>query len=236
MKDYPSRRRKAAKLLCPTTLALTLLAFSASPSMGAATVWDGPLYTYNQPTPDPSQATNQDRITPGVWLTRASSGGLFNAALETGATNNSPANTEWAFGALTNAANLNYTNWLGWLRGKSPTTMVGSNVVVHLMAEDVYLSFQFSLWASKGSGGFTYQRSTPVRPVLFAGPAGGSPGGFQFSFTAVPGRSYLVQSSTNLVDWSPALTNTAAGTLVPVATPQPATDACFFRVGPAPGS
>lgn len=231
----PSRRQpERVSRLVPS--ALIWLALVAAPSPRAATVWEGPLLTYNQPAPDPTQATNQDRITPDVWLTRANSGGLFNAALETVATNNSPVNTEWAFGSLTNAAALNYTNWLGWLNGKSPTTMVGSNVVAHLLAEDMYVSFKFSYWAAKGAGGFTYQRSTPVQPILFAGPTNGPAGpfNFNFSYTAYPGTGYVVQSSTNLMDWSPQATNTAAATLVPLAAPPAAGGVHFFRVSQLP--
>src|SRR5471032_1064724 len=79
-------------------------ALSVAPFIHAATVWNGPVTTYNQPTSDPTQASNQDRITPDVWLTRAVSKGLFNAFSETNATTLSPANTEWAFGTLSNYA------------------------------------------------------------------------------------------------------------------------------------
>src|SRR5579872_1872969 len=44
----------------------------------------------------PPQVSNQDRLTPHVWLTRASSKGLFNAFYETSAGTLSPSNTEWA--------------------------------------------------------------------------------------------------------------------------------------------
>lgn len=212
-------------------LALVLaLAATASPARSAGTVWDGPLLTYNQPAPDPTQATNQDRLTPGVWLTRTNSGGLFNAAIEKGVASTSPADTEWAFGNLTNAAALPYTNWLAWLNGKSPTTMVGSNLVVHLVAEDIYLSFKFTFWASRGAGGFTYQRSTPARPVLFADPTNGPDGTFRFLYTAFPGQSYQVEGSPDLWHWSPIATNIAAGTLIPVAAPRDAGGGWFFRV------
>jgi len=122
---------KPARAIRGIPSGLILLVMLAAHSIGVGSVWEGPLLTYNQPTPDPSQASNQDRITPTVWLTRASSGGLFNAALEPAFTNSSPANTEWAFGTLANATALTYTNWLSWLNGKSPTTMVGSNLVAH---------------------------------------------------------------------------------------------------------
>lgn len=97
------------------------------------------------------------------------------------------------------------------------------------------MSFKFSAWASKGAGGFTYQRSTPIQALLFAGPANGNTGQFHFSYTAYPGMGYVVQGSTNLVNWAPTTTNTALGTLVQVAAPQAATGANFFRVSHLPG-
>lgn len=136
----------------------------------AAVVWTGPLITYNQPSPDPTQAANQDRITPDVWLTRAASKGLFNAFSETNATAFSPTNTEWAFGVLADYASLHYTNWLAWLNGQSPTNLVGQPVVVHLFSDDIYISIQFTLWVPAGSGGFAYLRSTPPSPTIWNGP------------------------------------------------------------------
>jgi hypothetical protein len=137
----------------------------------AATVWNGPLFTFNQPASNPAQATNQDRITADVWLTRAASKGLFNAFYETSATTFSPSNTEWAFGSLTNYASLGYTNWLALLNGASPTTLVGQPLVVHLISDDIYLSINFTVWVAGGSGGFAYQRSTPTPPTIWNGPA-----------------------------------------------------------------
>jgi hypothetical protein len=137
----------------------------------AATVWTGPLFTYSQPAPNPAQATNQDRITPDVWLTRAASKGVFNAFSETNATTLSPTNTEWAFGSLTNHASLGYTNWLALLNGASPTTLVGRPIVVHLISDDIYLSLNFTFWGVGGTGGFAYQRSTPPQPTIWNGPA-----------------------------------------------------------------
>ena len=127
-----------------------VLILVAAPLIHASTVWDGPLLAYNQPSPDPTQAVNQDRITPDVWLTRAASKGLFNAFSETNATALSPTNTEWAFGTLTNYASLNYTNWLAWLNGASPTTLIGQQAVVHLISDDIYISIKFTLWAPGG--------------------------------------------------------------------------------------
>src|SRR3954454_1805616 len=78
----------------------------------AQTIWSGPLITYSQPAPNPNVAANQDRLTPSVWLTRTNSGGLFNATTETIASTLSPADTEWAFGTLSNYTNLQFSPWL----------------------------------------------------------------------------------------------------------------------------
>src|ERR1700722_5213263 len=128
------------RLFCSGVLILvTLLTLSAR----AAVVWDGPLITFNQSTPDPTQTSNQDSLTPEVSLTRAASKGLFNAVTETNATALSPADTEWAFGALSNYSTLTYKTWLNLLNGQSPTNFVGQPLVVHLKSDDIYLSVLF---------------------------------------------------------------------------------------------
>ena len=208
------------------------MTLAMTPMIRSATVWSGPLFTYNQPSPNPTQATNQDRITPDVWLTRASSKGLFNAVAETNATTFSPTNTEWAFGTLTNCASLHYTNWLAWLNGASPVTLVGQPAVMHLVTDDIYISVKFTLWNSGGSGGFAYQRSTPT-PASLSG-AGINNGQFTFSYTADAGISYVVQSSTNLVDWVSLATNVASGSPVPFTDAANPTGAGFYRVGRLP--
>jgi hypothetical protein len=206
-----------------------ILILAGVPLLHAAVIWNGPVFTYNQPTPDPTQASNQDRITPDVWLTRAASKGLFNAIAETNATAFSPTNTEWALGTLTNCISLHYTNWLPWLNGQSPTTLVGQPVVVHLIPDDIYISMKFTLWNSGGGGGFAYQRSTPSLVELFA--AGITNGQFTFSYPADAGTSFVIQSSTNLVDWSALATNVGGGSSVTFSGPIIATGAKFYRVG-----
>ncbi|HWD18075.1 MAG TPA: hypothetical protein VHB20_02260 [Verrucomicrobiae bacterium] len=198
-------------------LVLTLLALGA-PKLAAqsAVVWTGPLITYNQPAPDPTQPANQDRITPDVWLTRASSKGLFNAFNETGAGFESPTNTEWAFGDLTNYSSLSYSNWLDWLNGASPVTLVGQPAVLHLISDNIYIAIEFTFWGQHASGGFTYQRSTPPPPPVYVTnltPAvtGGS---FSLSYAATPGQTYIVQTSSDFGAWVPAQTNLASSNLV----------------------
>jgi hypothetical protein len=212
--------------------AVVLLMLTAAASGRAAIVWTGPQFFYSQPTPDPTQASNQDRLTPDVWLTRASSKGLFNAYSEAGATAFSPSNTEWAFGEITNYASLHYTNWLTWLNGQSPTNLVGQPAVLHLISDDVYLSFEMTFWASGGSGGFAYERSTPAPTGLSA--AAVSQGQIGFTYTTETGFSYVVQGSSDLLDWVSMATNAASGDSLSFSNAVSPAGMQFYRVGRLP--
>jgi hypothetical protein len=131
-------------------------------SSRAATVWNGPLTTYVQPAPDPAQAANRDQLTPNVSLTRGSTSGMFNGVSETFYTHDfSPAGTEWAVGSLANYASLTYTDWETCGGGRPVLDLPGEQLVVHLIADDIYLSLNFSYLGGHGGGGFSYERSTP---------------------------------------------------------------------------
>jgi hypothetical protein len=169
----------------------------------AAIIWNGPLTTYSQPTPDPTQPTNQDRVTPSVWITRASTRGIFNARTEAAFTDFfSPADTQWADGNLTNFASLTYHDWETWaktLHG-GPANTVGVGAVVHLVSEDIYVGLQFTQWG--GIGGFAYQRTTAPPTLLKVRPLAG---GVVLSWT---NSAFSLQSATNVA--GPFLTITGA--------------------------
>ena len=310
--------------------AFPLLAVVA-PLTHAATVWDGPLITYSQPGTDPTQAANQDRLTPNVSLTRNFNEGLFNAVKEAGFNRgdfSSPTDTEWAYGTLANYASHTYTTWTA-MSGKNPPTMVGKQAVLHFISEDIYLSVKFTAWGGAGSG-FSYQRSTPavVSPpptvsITITNPASGSVftapanvniaanvtvssgsvtnvtffgndtllgaaqaspfsitasnlaagayaltavataagtastsavvnitvvspvalsvsapeiknGQFSFNYTADPGLTYVIQNSSNLVDWLPVATNVASSNPVRFTNGFIADSLRLYRVGRLP--
>lgn len=204
------------------------LVLFAAPLSHASTLWDGPMITYNQPTPDPTQVSNQDRFTPVVWLTRAMSKGLFNAYSETNAGILSPADTEWAFGSVTNYTSLHYTNWLAWLNGVSPTTLVGKQAMLHLISEDIYVSIQFTLWASGNTGGFSYRRSTS--PAVVLSEASCAKGQFSFNYNANPAFTYIVECSPDLLSWGPIATNVATTNLIFFSDPGNVSGTRFYRV------
>ena len=147
-------------------LALVVLAKVIVPLSAAAAVWTGPPITFSKSgTSDPTQATNQDRITPNVWITRGADSGIYNAKTETNFTHFiSPADTEWANGTTANYSTLTYTNWNAWaLANGGPPNTPGLNAVVHLISENIYIDIKFTSWSG---GPFSYQRSTPNIPRI----------------------------------------------------------------------
>ena len=125
----------------------------------AATIWSGPRRTFTKANyAGWTNAPNQDRITPNVWLTRENTAGLFNIAMESGSDNSSPVNTEWAYGS-TSYLPATFKTWYAW-NGYDPQSSTGQAAVVHLIAENIYIDIKFtSFTGSGGGGGFTYERA-----------------------------------------------------------------------------
>jgi hypothetical protein len=140
---------------------LLLASVAGRPAQAQGVIWTGPTITFsNAPGSDWTQPANADHLTSNIWLTRATTQGLFNY-FEGGYSHNvSPSDTEWAYGTLANYASLTYTDWETW-NSKNPPSMVGQNAVLHLVNENIYLAIQFTYWGGNG-GGFAYDRSTPM--------------------------------------------------------------------------
>lgn len=130
-------------------------------------IWNGPPLAFAKPAnADWTLPQNQDRITPNVWLTRATNNGPFNIQSETIFTHNvSPAGTAWAFGSTANFASLTYADWETWTGGppSGPPNTVGQNAVLHLVNNNIYIDLKFTAWGvgAAGGGSFAYTRSTP---------------------------------------------------------------------------
>ena len=124
-------------------------------------VWSGGLITFTKlENVDESLAENQDRITDNVWITRGVSGGqIYNAIVENAPNKDgSPLGTEWAEGVINDYALLKYTTFRA--ATVKPKDAVGKTYVVHLVADNIYLSIKIISWSSNQSGGFSYQRTS----------------------------------------------------------------------------
>ena len=175
---------------CATGFALLLslaLSLILSGSAPAAVVWTGPTLSFTKTGTNPGNVNdpaNQDRMTPNVWLTRASSQGMINIAKETsydGSLHTSPKDTLWATDlvpgngnatiAATNWQQLTFTTWADAFGG--PGSMLIGNITTHnavvklvsdeiLVTDDIYLDLLFTGFSSGGF--FSYDRSTGVVP------------------------------------------------------------------------
>ena len=131
----------------------------------SSTIWTGSNKTFSKADgADHTQASNQDRLTSNVSITRANDGGqIFNISKESAANkNSSPAGTTWSIGSINNINTLSFTNFRTAV-GK-PQEVVGKNLVMYLVDDNIYLSVKFTSWSvgqNDGKGGFAYERSTP---------------------------------------------------------------------------
>ena len=124
---------------------------------------------------DETLPENQDVILPDVVITRGSSQGIYNIALEDiYNSNSSPAGSAWAFASNNPSGTLSATNWenlffedwqtaLGGA-GNLFENIVASNAVLHLVFQDIYLDIRFTEWGvgMSGGGSFAYERSSLV--------------------------------------------------------------------------
>jgi hypothetical protein len=120
-------RSNIQRLLLPCAIAACF--FVAPSSAFAATIWSGPNVSFTKaPNADHTLASNQDRLTDAVWLTRAATKGIFNIAVNPGYSPLSPVDTEWAWDlnnfntgeeiSATNYQNLVFNTWVTANGGK----------------------------------------------------------------------------------------------------------------------
>ena len=123
-------------------------------------IWSGPMVQFSKEDgSDSSQESNQDRITSNVWITRGNGGQIFNIAKENSANKaNSPAGTLWATGSIDNIDNLTFEPFRTAVG--QPKAVVGSDLVLYLVDDDIYLSVKFTSWSQGQKGGFAYERSS----------------------------------------------------------------------------
>jgi hypothetical protein len=154
-------------------LVLSIALATVVGTAAATEVWSGRTFAFNKPDfANWTQAVNQDRITPNVWLTRKDSQGLFNIHNEVAFSTGSPVGTEWATGNAVDHASLSFQAWRDWAAFFPPGT-IGVDACVHLIAEDIYIDIRFDSWTNgsggiPGGGGFSYTRA--VKPTTSVNP------------------------------------------------------------------
>lgn len=129
--------------------------------LGAQTIWDGRKILFAKADfADPALASNQDRITDSVWITRNNSGNLYNRIKETSSTKQfSPLDTEWSFGLLKDYQTLTYTSFAN-MHQSNPSSTINADAVMHLISEDIYIAVIMKSWSNSNRGGFSYERTT----------------------------------------------------------------------------
>jgi len=151
---------------------LGLLIYSCNPGEEApeddsnSTIWKGATKTFTKANgADPNLPNNQDRITSNIWITRGNGGSIYNIFSETTENANSPAGTMWSIGTVDDINNLTFQDFRSAVN--KPREVVGKNLVLHLLEDNIYISVKFTSWSSGngsgsgGGGGFSYERSTP---------------------------------------------------------------------------
>ncbi len=128
-----------------------------------AVFWTGPEFTFILADGvDHRQEANQDRLTDNVIITRSFVGGqIFNFVTETAASSDiSPAGTEWAIGRSDDAENLMFAPFREAV-GDPRDNVVGTELVLHLIEDDIFIDVTFLSWSRGKTGGFSYIRTTP---------------------------------------------------------------------------
>ena len=126
----------------------------------SSNIWNGPIIQFSKEDgADFTQESNQDRITPNVWITRGNGGQIFNIAKEDSADKgDSPVGTLWAKGNIENIDNLTFKPFR--LGVGQPKAVVGSDLVLYLVNDNIYISVKFTSWSHGQKGGFAYERSS----------------------------------------------------------------------------
>lgn len=161
------------------TISLLISISFITHQLTAQTIWNGDRFTFQKLNgADWTLEANQDRITDNVWITRANNKGIFNIAKNDAFIGNgadlanfgpSPEGTEWAFGTTSQGIpNLEFMTWTmattvnSMDSSANPLSLLGEDMVVHLIEDDLYIEIKFLSWGVGGQGGmgsFVYERA-----------------------------------------------------------------------------
>lgn len=148
---------------------LQLSAILAPCFLTAQEVWNGNFIEFTKDSlADWNLEENQDRITDNVWITRKNTQGIFNIRQEDGFShlNGSPIDTEWSYGTTEEIDQLTFEPWASAIDSMVPQ-MLGQDMVVHLITDDIYIDIKFLEWGitHAGFGYFKYERATENIPL-----------------------------------------------------------------------
>ena len=152
-------------------LLIMLMAFAPCTILRAQTIWTGETLTFSKANyADWTLEQNQDRLTDNVWITRKNNQGIFNIAQETGwnGANGGPIGTEWALGTTDNLGSLTFDTLMATVGGSLGSNLVGQDLVLHLVDDDVYLNIKFTSWtASDVGGGYSYELASNNTLIIY---------------------------------------------------------------------
>lgn len=125
---------------------------------------------------------------------------------------NQSASVSWKPSSNTNA--VAYDIYYGVSSGTYTKAISVGNVtnatVSGLIEGATYFFAARALDSSGAESGFSPEVSYTVpSPAASLGSAGSTSGGFSFTVSGVPGYTYVIQASTDLVNWTPVHTNIA---------------------------
>jgi plastocyanin len=164
---------------------------------------------------------------PVVSITSPANGAVFAAPANVAIT----ANSTDSDGSVTNVQFFANANSLGATDGPGPVFSLTANGLTTG-------SYALTAKATDNGGAFTTSGTVNISVVAPVAVSNSSPhvanGQFSFDYTANPGLRYVVQNSSNLVNWVPMATNTAAGSNVTVTDTFDVGGMRFYRVGRLP--
>lgn len=122
-------------------------------------IWNSGSYTFAK-----TSSGQADAIVASTHITRGNNGFIYNAVTQSGPNasgvcNASVQNVQWALGPIDDWASLTYTNTMP-VPGCAGYNIPGLQLVMRLVAENIYLQVTFSYWQDGGGGRFTYTRTT----------------------------------------------------------------------------
>ena len=130
---------------------------------GDPTIWTGERVEFVKADgADPELAENQDRITDSVWITRDNDGGQIYNAIERDSASKpaSPVGTLWAVGTTDDLPDLTFAPFRTAVQ--KPRDVVGRDLVLFIVEEQIFIDVRFTSWSREKQGGFAYERSTPA--------------------------------------------------------------------------